>query len=460
VTVGLETALVAAVGSAHVTTDPDLRAGYEVDWMGRRWGTAVAVVRPGNVAEVAEVLLACAAQGAHVVVQGGNTGLSGGGVPGGGEVLLSTTRLSQVGVLDRAMGEVTVGAGASLADVRRVARAEGWDVGVDLASRDSATIGGMVATNAGGLRVLRHGTMKAQVRGVRAVLADGSVIDRLTGPSKDSSGYDLTSLLAGSEGTLAVITDVRLRLVPVLPLGATAILRFDTLGRASTLVRRLVGSLGSLQSAEVVLGEAMDLLCAELGRPLPLTDAAPVYLLLDCEAADDPTPELLAALAELDGLDAVVASDRTGRARLWEYRERQSEVAGARGTPVKLDVALPLPGLDNGLASISAAVRSLAPDSVLVVFGHLAEGNLHVNVVGADLPTEQLTAAVLGIVASAGGSISAEHGIGRAKVGWLPLTRSVADVAAMAALKGAWDPAGLLAPGVLFESQGTGLSGP
>ena len=459
-TAGLEAALAASVGSAHVITDPDVRAGYEVDWIGRRWGTAVAVVRPGSVEEVVEVLLACAAHGAQVVVQGGNTGLSGGGVPGGGEVLLSTTRLSEVGGLDPALGEVTVGAGARLADVRRATRAEGWDVGVDLASRDSATIGGMVATNAGGLRVLRNGSMKAQLLGVRAVLADGSVVDRLSGPSKDSSGYDLTSLLAGSEGTLAVVTDVRLRLVPLLPRGATAILGLETVGQASVLVRRLVGSLSSLQSAEVVLGEAMTFLCAELHRPLPLAQVAPVYLLLDCEAADDPTAELLAAIAELDVLDAVVASDRADRARLWEYRERQSEVAGARGTPIKLDVAMPLPALDEGLASITTAVRSLAPDAVLVVFGHLAEGNLHVNVVGDDLPVDALTAAVLGIVAAAGGSISAEHGIGRAKVEWLPLTRSAADVAAMAALKRAWDPAGLLAPGVLFASQGTGLSGP
>ena len=457
---GLQAALVSAVGSAHVTTDPDERAGSEVDWIGRRWGEAVAVVHPADVVEVVDVLLACAAHGAQVVVQGGNTGLSGGGVPGGGEVLLSTTRLSQVAALDPVFGEVTVGAGARLADVRRATLAQGWDVGVDLASRDSATIGGMVATNAGGLRVLRHGSMKAQLLGVRAVLADGRVIDRLTGPSKDSSGYDLTSLLAGSEGTLAVVTDVRLRLVPVLPRGATAILGLDTVDQASALVRRLVGTMNSLQAAEVVLGEAMDFLCAELDRPLPLADPAPVYLLLDCAAANDPTTELLAVIGELDTGDAVVASDRAGRARLWEYRERQSEVAGARGTPIKLDIALPLPVIDSELAAITAAVRSLAPDAVLVVFGHLAEGNLHVNIVGPDLQEEPLTAAVLGIVAAAGGSISAEHGIGRAKLDWLPLTRSAADVAAMAALKRAWDPSGLLAPGVLFPAGAVSLDRP
>ncbi len=449
---GLERALVAAVGREHVLVDADVRGAYEVDWIGRRWGSALAVVRPAGLDDVVAVLGVGAAHGVPVVVQGGNTGLSGGGVPGGGEIVLSTVRLDRVGEVASALGEVTVGAGTPLAVVQRAARGHGWDVGVDLASRDTATVGGMVATNAGGLRVLGHGTMKAQVLGLRAVLADGNVINRLAGPSKDSSGYDLVALLTGSEGTLAVVTDVRLRLVPRFPFGATAMVGLGSLGEAAEVVRRLAGSLPSLRSAEVVLGEAMDFLCATLGRTPPLASAAPVYVLLDCEGSTDPAAELLGALAELGGDDAVLATDRADRKRLWEYRERLTEVAGSLGPPVKLDVSVPLGALDDAVAKVSHAVRSLAPAAVLVVFGHLAEGNLHVNVVGVSLPAELITDAVLRIVAGRGGSISAEHGIGRAKAHWLPLTRSAADIEAMRALKRAWDPTGLLAPGVLFVS--------
>jgi FAD/FMN-containing dehydrogenase len=192
------------VGARHVLDDVDVRAGYEVDWT-RRWrGEALAVVRPASTGEVAGVVAACGAAQVPVVPQGGNTGLVGGGVPAGGEVVLSLRRLVDVGPVDALSGQVTVGAGVVLADLQERLAPTGRELAVDLAARGSATVGGLVATNAGGLRVLRHGTMRNQVVGLEAVLADGSVVSRLGGLAKDATGYDLSALLVGSEGTLGV----------------------------------------------------------------------------------------------------------------------------------------------------------------------------------------------------------------------------------------------------------------
>ncbi|MCW2778646.1 MAG: linked oxidase domain protein, partial [Frankiales bacterium] len=224
----------AAVGADHVLTDDDLRSSYETDWTRRFTGRSVAVVRPGSTAEVAAVVLACGRHGAAVVLQGGNTGLVGAAIPAGGEVLLSLRRLSTLDDVDLPSQQVTVGAGVTLADLQAHARAAGLDFGVDLAARDSATVGGLAATNAGGIRVLRYGSMAAQVAGVEAVLADGSVLSRLGGLAKDQTGYDLGQLLVGSEGTLGVVTRLRLKLVPQLPERAVALVAVD--GTASALL--------------------------------------------------------------------------------------------------------------------------------------------------------------------------------------------------------------------------------
>src|SRR2546423_3672422 len=220
----LQSQLIEAIGPEAVLTDPDVVAGYETDWTGRFRGRARLVVRPASRDQVVSVLRLCSAAGAAVVPQGGNTGLVGGGVPRDGEVVLSLARLDSLGPVDRLAGQVTVGAGATLSAVQRHAAAAGFEFAVDLAARDSATIGGMVNTNAGGLKVLRYGSMRAQVAGLEAVLADGRVISRLGGLPKDSTGYDLVGALVGSEGTLAVVTSVRLRLVALARRQVTALL--------------------------------------------------------------------------------------------------------------------------------------------------------------------------------------------------------------------------------------------
>lgn len=238
------------VGAGHVLTDADLRAGYERDCTGRFEGRACAVVRPATTADVAAALAACARHGTPVVTQGGNTGLVGGGVPRGGEIVMSTARLRDLEPVDRARGQVEVGAGATLADVQRHAQASDLAFGVDFGARDAATVGELVATKAGGARALRYGTMRQQVLGLEAVLADGSILRRLSGLPKDNAGYDLPALLVGSEGTLAVVTRVRLRLVARLPARVAALFCLESPADAVSLVERLRGQAPSLEAAD------------------------------------------------------------------------------------------------------------------------------------------------------------------------------------------------------------------
>ena len=445
-------ALRAAVGGRHCLTDPDLRSSYETDWT-RRWsGVALAVVRPGSTDEVAAVVRACADAGAGVVPQGGNTGLVGGSVPRAGEVVLSTLRLNAVEDLDGDAGEVTVGAGASLASVQSVARASGWDVGVDLGARDTATIGGMVATNAGGVNVLRHGPMRDQLLGFEAVLADGSAISRMPGMPKDNTGYDLGGLLAGSEGTLAVITRVRLRLVPPLAQRAVAVIGFTDAAAAVAAAGWLRRELASVLALELFTDAGMELVMRHARTAAPFAARRPFYLLVEAGSdAADPTDELVATLEELDpGEAAAVAADPPGRHRLWQLRERHTEAVNAEGVPHKLDVSVPLARYAEMVERAPSVVAALDPSARTIVYGHVGDGNVHVNVIGPAPDDERVDDAVLELVLELGGSVSAEHGIGVAKVGWLVRDRGEPTVAAMRALKAAWDPAGILNPGVLF----------
>jgi FAD/FMN-containing dehydrogenase len=452
----LAAALEAAVGPEHVLVDRDLRASFETDWTRRFTGTARAVVRPATTSEVAGVLVACADAGAPVVVQGGNTGLVGGGVPGpeSGEnppVLLVTTRLDELSAVSPAARQVTAGAGVRLAVLTAHARAAGLDFGVDLAARDSATVGGMVATNAGGIRVVRYGSMREQVAGAEAVLADGRVISRLDGLAKDSTGYDLGHLLAGSEGTLAVITRLRLRLVASEPDHAVAFIAVTDTADAVNLLAALRTRLAGISAAELCLPAGLALVAGYLGAPVPLAGAGGAYVLIEVAGKTDPLDDLLAALQACDQvLDATVASSAAERARLWQWREAHTEAISSAGVPVKLDVSVPAGRLAELVRRLPDAVTAAAPAAQLIVFGHLAEANLHVNVLQAD--AEAATDAVLALVASMGGSISSEHGIGRAKASWLGLSRSQAEIDVMRAVKAAFDPFGLLNPGVLFPA--------
>lgn len=437
----------AVVGTQHVLVDADVRRSYELDWTGRFSGSAVAVVRPGSVGEVAAVVSWCDEHGVAVVPQGGNTGLVAGAVPPSGSVVLSLVRLRDLGLVDGAAGQVTVGAGVTLGALQQHVGGSGWAFGVDLSPRDSCTIGGMVATNAGGMRVLRHGTMRAQVLGVEAVLADGSVVRHLGGLVKDNTGYDLAGLLCGSEGTLAVVTAARLRLVPDPPDRLVALVALPDVEAATTLgalVRRTVDGLDAL---EVIARRGLATVCDAFGLAAPFAEHPEVALLVEWAGQGTPPDALGAALADLS---VVAADDDAGRAALWRYREDLPSAIQRAGVPHKLDITVPFGALATFADEVAATVATVAPQATVHLFGHLGDGNLHVNVTGVAVDDDRLDDAVLHLVARHGGSVSAEHGIGRAKVRWLGLSRSPAEIAAMRAVKHALDPNITLNPGVLL----------
>ncbi len=440
------------VGERHCLTDPELRTSYETDWTRRFGGRALAVIRPGASGEVVAILRACGAAGVGVVPQGGNTSLVGGSVPRGGEVVLSLLRMADVGEVDADAGEVTAAAGATLSAVQAAARSAGWEVGVDLAARDSATIGGMVATNAGGVHTMRHGPMRRQMLGFEAVLADGTILRRLPGLVKDNTGYDLAGLLAGSEGTLAVITAVRLRLVPRLAHRAVAVAGLPDAAAAVAAAAALRRRLASVQALELFTDAGLELVMGHAALAAPISPRHPVYLLVEAGGME-PTiaDELVHALEALGLADvAVIADDPDGRDRLWQLRERHTEAINAEGVPHKLDVSVPLARYAEMVERAALVVAGADSSARTIVYGHVGDGNVHVNVLGPPPGDERVDDAVLGLALELDGSISAEHGIGVAKVDWLRRDRGEAAVTAMRALKGAWDPAGVLNPGVLF----------
>ncbi len=315
------------------------------------------------------MLQACGAAGMAVAVQGGNTGLVGGGVPRGGEVLLSLARLNTLEPVDTAAAQVTAGAGVRLAALQAHARAAGLAFGVDLAARDSATVGGLIATNAGGIRVLRYGSMRAQVMGLEAVLADGTVVSRLGGVPKDNTGYDLTSLFTGSEGTLGVVTRARLRLVASEAARAVALIGVANTRAAIDLLAILREQLGpDLSAAELIFDEGVELVRANAGLPRPFATATPAYLLVECAARSDPSDRLAEALSDAPQvIDAnlATAGDPGGQRALWQYREGHTEAVNAAGVPVKSDIAVPLgelPGLIDALAGHRRPDGARCPD--------------------------------------------------------------------------------------------------
>jgi FAD/FMN-containing dehydrogenase len=441
-------ALADLVGARQVLVG-EMAAGHERDWTGRFVGHTPCVVRPGTVDEVAAVLAWCNDRGVAVVPQGGNTGLVGGGVPLDGEVVLSLTRLDSLGTLDHDARQVTSGAGVTLGRLQDHARAGGLRFAVDLAARDSATVGGMAATNAGGLQAMAFGPMRAQLRGIQAVLADGGVVDHLGGLVKDNTGYDLAGLVCGSEGTLAVVTAARLHLEPEPAHRVTALAGFSSVGAAIAAARRVRDEAPGLEAAELFLADGLELVVDTYALPRPVATAA-AYLLVEVAGAADPAEALAASLAATDPVDAAVAVGSQRRAELWRYRELLTDAIGHQGVPHKLDVSLPAVALERFVPDVEAAVSAVDDTARCWIFGHVLDGNLHVNVTGPAPHDDRVDAAVLELVAERGGSISAEHGIGRAKRRWLHLARGPVEVRAFRALKTALDPHGILNPGVLL----------
>lgn len=443
----------AIVGPTHVLTEPDDVTSYTTDWTGRFVGSGTTVVRPGSVDEVGALVEWCRSEGVAIVPQGGNTGLVGGGVPLGGELVVSLGRLDRVDEVDPISRQVTAGAGATVESVQRAAAAAGLRYAVDFGARGSATVGGSIATNAGGINLLRFGGTREQLVGVEAVLGTGAVVRQMSGLVKDNTGYHLPSLLCGSEGTLGIVTAARFRLVGAAPHRVVAFVAMASVDAAVAAVAEWRTSIPSLEAAELVFHDGIELVASEFGVPLPFPDPSPAYVLLEAGALADPTDELADAVAAVDGVvDAAVASDSARRAALWRLREEHTLAINQIGVPHKFDVTLPQARLAEFVATVPGVVERTVHGARAWLFGHVGDGNIHVNVTGAPPVAPELEDAVFSLVIELGGSISAEHGIGTAKVGYLAMQRSPGDLAAMRAIKSALDPDGIMNPNVLLPA--------
>ena len=440
----------AVVGDLHVSTDADVLAGRSVDWTGRYRGHAQLLVRPADATEVSAVLTACRDHRQAVTVQGGRTSLVAGTVPEHGDVLLSTERLTELGEVDTVERRIRVGAGVPLSRVQHAAAGAGLLVGIDLAARESATIGGMAATNAGGLRTVRYGAMAQQVLGLEIVLPDGSQVRRHSAVRADNTGYDLPALFIGAEGTLGVITTLDLRLYPVPAKRITAVCGFDDLD-ALVSAGRALRDLETIAALELIDGRAAGLAAQHLELPVPVPGSW--LLLIELASEADPTELLADALGGLPVCgQPAVGVDTLGRQRMWRLRESMAEVVGIFGPPLKFDVALPLSAISAFAADSTALVARTAHEAVPVLFGHIGEGNLHLNVLGCDTGQEsRIYTAMMELIATHGGNVSSEHGVGSRKRGYLAMSRQPSDIAAMRTLKSALDPTGYLNPAVLFD---------
>jgi len=455
----------AAVGEANVLTDGDLSA-WELDWRKRWRGRALAVVRPGSTAEVAAVVRACAAQGIAIVPQGGNTGLVGGGVPddSGSQVVLSLARMNRVRAIDAANLTLAVDAGCVLQAVQDAAAAHDLLFPLSLAAEGSCTIGGNLATNAGGTQVLRYGNARDLCLGLEVVTAQGEVWDGMGGLRKDNTGYDLRDLFIGSEGTLGIITGATLKLYPQPAAVMTALAACDSLDACAALLARAQARLGAgLTGFEVMNGFALSLVgkhFPQLTQPLP---ASPWTVLLEQSDGEGETHAraLFEALLEAsleEGLigDAVVAESVAQSRALWHLRESIPLAQSEEGLNIKHDIALPVSRIAEFVASTDAALAAAYPGIRLVDFGHLGDGNLHYNVQAPEgVPAadflrdheDEINKRVYDAVGARGGSFSAEHGIGALKRDELAQRKSAVALELMRAVKRALDPQNLLNPG-------------
>jgi FAD/FMN-containing dehydrogenase len=461
--------LQAAVGAAHVLThdDPatDLSA-WEQDWRKRAHGRALAVVRPGNTAEVAAVVKACAAAGTSIVPQGGNTGLVVGGVPddSGTQVLLSLTRLNRVRAIDGANLTITLDAGCVLQNVQTAAAAAGFLFPLSLAAEGSCTIGGNLATNAGGTQVLRYGNTRDLCLGLEVVTAQGTVWDGLSGLRKDNTGYDLRDLFIGSEGTLGIITAATLKLYPQPAAKLTAWAAVPSMQAAVDLLGLAQQRLAAGLTGFEVMGQfALGLVDKHFPQlRVPLWQDAPYCVLLEnsdfeSEAHARALFEALLETAFEQGTvtDAVVAENLTQAKGLWHIRESIPLAQAEEGLNIKHDISVPVSSIPAFCDATDAELQQAIPGMRLVNFGHLGDGNLHYNVQapeGVDGKAflreqeERINTLVFDAVARFDGSISAEHGVGSLKRDKLPHYKNPVALGLMRAIKGALDPQGIMNP--------------
>ena len=453
-------ALVRDLPQLRLKTDPADLEHYGRDWT-RRWTPApLAIALPGTVAEVQAIVRWANANGVAIVPSGGRTGLSGGAVAAHGELVVSLERMNRVLGFDAVDRTLTVEAGIPLQLAQEAARGHGLQYPVDFAARGSATIGGSIATNAGGIRVVRYGNTREWIAGLKLVTGTGDLLDLGRALVKDSSGYDLRHLAIAAEGTLGIVVEATLRLTdppPPTNVMLLALPSFEALMRVFEAFRARL----QLQAFEFFTDVALKHVLAHGGQA-PFAETHPYYVVTEFASDDASEAEALAAFEQCmgDGLasDGVISASDAQAQQLWRLREGITESV-ARYVPYKNDVSVRIAAMPAFLAEAQALLAREYPQFEVVWFGHIGDGNLHINILKPDgmaqadfvADCERVTKVLAGALQRHGGSISAEHGIGLVKRPYLGCTRSEAEIAAMRAIKAVFDPAGIMNPGKLFD---------
>lgn len=465
----------ALLGPRGWTCDPDVMAPWLTDWRGRFTGAALAMASPGSTAEVAALVRLCAAHGVPIVPQGGNSGMAGGATPdeGGAALLLSLRRMNTIRMLDAENRTITAEAGVILQTLHEAAEHEGLRFALTLGGKGSATIGGLVSTNAGGTQVLRHGSMRALVLGLEAVMADGAVFQALVPLKKDNRGFDLKQVLIGSEGTLGIVTAATLKLDARVAGRAVLWAGLSSLQAARSLLLHAEAYAGAaLEGFEVLPHHSLQSVLAYLpGARAPLAGAHAWYALIELVAESDvgeQGADRLAAIAEAllasaleAGLiaDATIAASEVQAEAFWALRDSIAPAERALGPAVQHDISVPTPAMPDFVDAAVSLIEAVWPGTRAIGFGHLGDGNIHFHVIappGADAESWQagdgkaISRQVHDLVTRWGGSISAEHGIGQLKRDELARLGDPVVLALLRQIKQALDPKGIMNPGKLI----------
>ncbi|MGB7370674.1 FAD-binding oxidoreductase [Erythrobacter sp.] len=458
------------LGPKGLTTGKEALEPWVTDWRGRYTGRALAVASPASTREVSALVKLCAKHSVPIVPQGGNSGMAGGATPddSGTAIVLSLRRMDAIRSFDKDERQVICEAGVILQTLHERADEAGLRFPLTLGGKGSATIGGLVSTNAGGTQVLRHGTMRAQVLGIEAVLADGQVFDALTVLKKDNRGFDLKQLMIGSEGTLGIVTAVTLKLEPAIGARVTAWIGLDSIHDAGTLLTRVDAAMGpALEGFEVVPGHCLDAVLDHLpDARSPLAERHRWNALIECVTADaDDAPlreRLQTALGEAMEADliadAAIAANERQAGDMWTLRDSISAAERALGPAVQHDISVPTARMPDFIEQVGPQIEDAFPGARTVAFGHLGDGNVHFHVIAPEgaVPGEweenegkAISARVYDLVTELGGSISAEHGIGQMKIEDLGRLGDPVALSMMRSVKAALDPNDLLNPGKL-----------
>ena len=457
-------------GDKAAITDRELIAPWEHDWRGRYHGHAPAILAPATSDETAAIVGLAAAAGVALVPQGGNTSMVGGATPpaDGSALILSTRRMNRIRSIDAAAGLAVAEAGVILSDLHQATAAVDRRFPLTLGARGSATIGGLVSTNAGGTQVLRWGTMRGLVAGIEAVLPDGSLYEGLVALKKDNRGYDLKQLLIGAEGTLGIVTAATLRIVPAVADRAVCWIGLDSPHAALALLRRLERATDTVESFEILSGSSLDLVLRHVpGTRSPVAGRHPWHVLVEAVSGDGAIPtqsaiEQILVTALADGVinDAVFATSKAQGDAMWLIRDSLSQAERASGPAAQHDISVPVEGMPDFMIDAARVIEARFPGTTATAFGHLGDGNVHFHVRApagmsqAEWDTGDSPAAtrmVNDLVVAAGGSISAEHGIGQMKLGELERLTVEPQLAALKSVKDAFDPHRLFNPGKLVR---------